>query len=593
MNTTLRNAPSGSLAIFESETGSGKTETSIAHFGRLLELGLVDGCFFALPTRTSAAQIHGRVRWAVDKMFGNGRVPVTLAVPGYLTGGSTGEEIIKSDNASPGPENWHAEMSKRYLASRFAVGTVDQILLSAMHAKHSTLRWSSFGRSLLIVDEVHASDAYMTRILAEVVERHVNRGGHAFLMSATLGSIAAQRFISRTAIATFSSPTLKEATALPYPCIRHVIAGKLTTTPLPPVGRRKSVRIVTRNIMKNAADVAELAAGHVRKGARVLVIRNTVRECVAVQKHLEKLLPPENILRTSNGTNVPHHGRFATEDRVEIDQAIERAFGKNSKRDAVVAVGTQTIEQSLDIDADILITDICPMDVLLQRLGRLHRHTQRMRPEGFEIPTAIALVPDHDLSDFTKKADHGIGTDRAYEQVTQVAITRKEIERRGMLVTPDDNRELVEACTHPESIERFVSENPDYEQQNSKAEGYELARQTAAQSGLRDRDWRYGDHVSDIPKNAASRIGDHGIRLEFKRPCESVLGFNVRGVAIPSYLNKSSPEGLDVVEGLVVTNPCGIEFRVGADLFFYGRYGLEKLNERDQPDRRRPYPGHP
>lgn len=583
---------SGSLAIFESETGSGKTETSLIHFTHLLKLGLVDGCFFALPTRTSAAQIHKRLTHAIGKMYGEQNVPVTLAVPGYMTGNPSDEEIIKSDSAEPDPRDWHAEMSKRYLASRFAVGTIDQILLSALNAKHSTLRWSSFGRSLLIVDEVHASDAYMTQILAQVVEQHTNRGGHTLLMSATLGSVAAEKFISRVVSSEITPASISQAKNLPYPCVRHVISGKLTTTALPTVGRSKSVKIKTASIMHDATEVAELAAQHARKGARVLVIRNTVRECVAVHKHLETLLPPESILQTSNGTNVPHHGRFAPEDRLEIDRAIESTFGKNSNRNGVVAVGTQTIEQSLDIDADILITDICPIDVLLQRLGRLHRHPQRTRPNGYENPKAIVLAPDHDLVAFTKKADHGIGTDRAYDQVVQVAITRNEIEQRKTLVIPDDNREIVEICTHPESIEKFVSENPEYEKQNTKAEGHGLAKQTIAQSGLRDKDWRYGDHVPHIPKRADSRIGDHGIQVRLDRNSKTILGFKIESVPVPNFLSKNSADRVDLDKGLVISNPCGIEFRYGADHFFYGRYGLEKINEQNQSHRGSPDTGH-
>jgi CRISPR-associated endonuclease/helicase Cas3 len=173
--------PSGSLAILESDTGTGKTEAGFYHFAHLLGLGLVDACFFGLPTRTSGAQIHKRIEKAVDAVFGPGRVPVTMAIPGYMTSVGASEALIKSDDGfdrdGVAEGNWHAEASKRYLASRIAVGTVDQVLMAALNSKHSTMRWASFARSLLVIDEVHASDAYMGRILAEVVEQHVARGG--------------------------------------------------------------------------------------------------------------------------------------------------------------------------------------------------------------------------------------------------------------------------------------------------------------------------------------------------------------------------------------------------------------------------------
>ncbi|MDB4914145.1 MAG: CRISPR-associated helicase/endonuclease Cas3, partial [Gemmatimonadetes bacterium] len=183
-----------SITILESETGSGKTEAALARFVTLFSAGKVDGLYFALPTRTAATQMHKRVFDATAMAFTE-PPPVILAVPGYLRVDDTEgrrHELARFDVLWPDAERfryrgWAAEGPKRYLAGCIVVGTVDQVLLSSLRVGHAHMRATSLMRMLLVVDEVHASDAYMTRILEDVLARHRRAGGHALLLSATLG----------------------------------------------------------------------------------------------------------------------------------------------------------------------------------------------------------------------------------------------------------------------------------------------------------------------------------------------------------------------------------------------------------------------
>ena len=156
-----------------------------------------------------------------------------------------------------------------------------------------------------------------------------------------------------------------------------------------------------------------------------------------------------------NGIPAPHHSRFAPDDRKRLDSEIENTFGKNTRKDSVIAVATQTVEQSLDIDADILITDLCPMDVLLQRIGRLHRH-ERNRPEGFETAKCVILTPvERDMSQSIdhngkgSKGNHGLGT--VYQDLRVLEATWRVLEDETIETwnIPEHNRELVERATHP------------------------------------------------------------------------------------------------------------------------------------------------
>ena len=177
----------------------------------MYEAELVDGIYFALPTRSAATQIHDRVRRFVDSAFPEGHRPdVFLAVPGYSHEADDENSTLQDypvwwdqalDDDIHG-RRWAAERPKRYLAAQIAVGTVDQAMLAALKVRHSHMRAACLARNLLVVDEVHASDTYMGTILRALLEAHLGAGGHAVLTSATLGSIARRRWLTAgTAVA--------------------------------------------------------------------------------------------------------------------------------------------------------------------------------------------------------------------------------------------------------------------------------------------------------------------------------------------------------------------------------------------------------
>ena len=148
----------------------------------------------------------------------------------------------------------------------------------------------------------------------------------------------------------------------------------------------------------SAKEAALRAIAAATEGARVLVVRNTVTAAVETWNAVRAAGEDRLLLRVVEGPAL-HHGRFAPEDRKLLDEVVEAALSPQAARRApggVIAIGTQTLEQSLDIDADALITDLCPIDVLLQRIGRLHRH-DLARPRGFETPRCIVSRRKADL----------------------------------------------------------------------------------------------------------------------------------------------------------------------------------------------------
>ena len=587
------------VVVVESETGSGKTEAALWRFARMYDEGLVDGIYFALPTRAAAAQIHGRVkRFAANLFAGQDAPPVVLAVPGYEPDSDAEDIRIEYDEDSAGNRHqetpWASDNPKRYLAAQIAVGTVDQAMMGVLKVKQAHLRASCLARNLLVVDEVHASDAYMRRILEALLEAHTGAGGYALLMSATLGSDARRRLLSAGGPSAMTDAlTLDAAIAEPYPAVSAsgkgiAGVGENSTT--------KTVSVSTRQVMREFDSAAELALNAARAGAKVLVVRNTVGHAVQTQQALERLAGERDkgLLFNLNGVNTLHHGRFAARDRSLLDRRMEAYLGKNARLGGAgcVVVGTQTLEQSLDIDADLLITDLCPMDVLLQRIGRLQRHERDDRPAGYCTPTCIVLTPDNDLSPLLERGQNpdGLGPHGGvYEDLRILEATLRLIVERPEWEIPAMNRELVERATHPAALEAIVQ---SYERQDTElgerwrahandVDGEQIADGLTAKGAIirRDKSFFMDNRevlFGSLEEKIRTRLGDERVDITFDTPQHSPFGqpgsIDRLALSIRWLDGAEAPES---VEARAVGD--FFEFAVGSRRFRYDRLGLHRL----------------
>jgi CRISPR-associated endonuclease/helicase Cas3 len=232
-----------------------------------------------------------------------------------------------------------------------------------------------------------------------------------------------------------------------------------------------------------------------------------------------------------NGVSAPHHSRFAPDDRKRLDHEIEKTFGKKTDKHSIIAVATQTVEQSLDIDADILITDLCPMDVLLQRIGRLHRHEQT-RPDGFETAKCVILTPEErDLSESIdhngkgSKGKHGLGT--VYQDLRTIEATWRVLEDESMVFwnIPEHNRELVERATHPIILRSLVEELVEIGRQHQQhIAGQEFAdKQLPGLVGI-DFSKPFGESgFAEDLKQVKTRLGRDDYRIKLSKGVETAL----------------------------------------------------------------------
>lgn len=593
------------LVIIESETGSGKTEAALWRFARMYEAGLVDGLYFALPTRSAASQIHTRVTDFVRSMFPPDHFPEPiLAVPGYLQAGAVegkhlphyevwwDDQFNSSDLVVK--RRWAAESAKRYLAAQIAVGTVDQAMMAALQVRHAHMRAACLARNLLVVDEVHASDQYMRVVLEGLLDAHVGAGGYACLMSATLGSVAKQRFSAPGRLADGDGTSLHEALEISYPAITTRGAEGEKVVAVGESGQSKAVRVGTLPAMEAFVTVAERGLQAARAGAKVLIVRNTVSFAVQTQQALEERAGPgeQHLLFGVDGVLTLHHGRFAAEDRRCLDAAVEAQIGKCRGAGGRVIVGTQTLEQSLDIDADLLITDLCPMDVLLQRIGRLHRHERDGRPAGYRSPACLVLMPENDdLSPWlTRRKDtNGLGPNGfVYEDLRILEATARLVAEHAANGTswniPCMNRALVERSTHPEALEAITAEMGEgWREHAINMEGAHIANNLTARQVIirRDRSF-YEDNrevvfpTGDTEVKIRTRLGDEGVEhtLDPAAPSPLAADGTIPHIAIPGHmahgLTGEEPVPWKAREG-------GFEFTVGDRRFQYDRLGLRRL----------------
>jgi CRISPR-associated endonuclease/helicase Cas3 len=574
----------GQVVVLESETGSGKTEAALWHFLRLFRAGLVDGLYFALPTRAAATQIHARVSRVIRRLFpGDQAPPVVLAVPGYVRVDDQDARLLPEFkvlwNDDPGAaerhRRWAAENPKRYMAAPIVVGTVDQALLSNLRVPHAHLRSSSLMRHLLVVDEVHASDPYLQALLRSVLAIHRAAGGYALLMSATLGGCARRRLLTDGRA---PMPDLDEALAVPYPVIVSWTDVAERPLAVESLGRDKAVQVTLADRMADPEAVAGLAVEAASRGAKALVIRNTVAAAVATQQALEGAIGPHSpLLFRCADTATLHHARFAREDRGLLDAAIEAQMGRERPRGGIIVVGTQTLEQSLDIDADVLVTDLCPMDVLLQRIGRLHRHRRDDRAADYATPRCIVLTPaSRDLVPLIRRPANGLGS--VYPDLRVIEATWRQLEEHPVLRIPAMNRSLVEHTTHPQCL-RALTEGLGgaWPAHGMKIDGIALGQAGLARLNTIPREVPFGEPemaFADIDEAIRTRLGADDRLVEWGHSVRGPFGAPIRSITVPAHLCGDVPPDADPEPP--ESRDGGLEFRWGDRRFRYDRLGLRR-----------------
>lgn len=516
----------GARLLIESETGSGKTEAALTLYARLRAAGNVGGLMFALPTRATGRAMYDRVVASLKGIYDDGPTPSTALAIGGLPTPGTDPLLLAQPRLAPGPEDrevvqWASSHSKKFLAAEIVVGTIDQALLAALLVKHAHLRLAGLSRHLLVVDELHSYDRYMLEILGRLLDFHSALGGISLFMSATMSGALRNRFAIRDSSVEEHSVAVRR----PYPVlsITQPAAPGWKDVPMASLRDRAPKAVRWRGCAANEGLGAAVQAA--RSGARVCVLRNTVRDARATRDTLMKLGVEPLVWRPKEAAwPVSYHSRYTPADRSLLDVAAVERFGRGGSDAGTILVATQVVEQSLDVDFDLLVTDLAPIDVLVQRFGRLHRNADRgpRRPQAYRRPVAWVIRPADGFSPYldSGSSPHGWGT--VYPYLGDLELTARLLAECEEIVLPRQSRELIEAVYHPEVRIKLATESKAWEKAEQEAAGIDLGQAMhGAQACIRfDETYRENAaHFSDaLEAGISTRLGDDNVRVQLHEP---------------------------------------------------------------------------
>lgn len=461
---------SGQLLILEDITGAGKTETALALTHRLIEAGHADGFYFGLPTMATSNAMFGRVASHYSKMLSDQGQPVSLVlahgaremnetfqqakVAGFRQDANYSED---DESTSLYCNQWLADSRKKALLSPVGVGTIDQPLLAILPSKHQSLRLLGLHRKVLIFDEVHSADEYMFELLDDLLTFHARHGGSAILLSATL----AQKQRARLAKAWLKGAHIEDI-ALPksehFPLATQVtLCGEVREDELS--SRPELSRTIDVEFVHSEADCVNQIVTAVQQRKCVVWIRNSVDDAYrAYQKVQAEIGNQEDCLL--------FHSRFVLGDRKEAENKVLDWFGKSSSqtiRAGKVLIATQVFQESIDADLDVMISDICPIDDLLQRSGRLMRHTRNEQGQHHSniteyrpSPKLIVHAPKWESepeADWLVKSFRN--TQAVYRSPGKLWLSMQKLLQLGCIKMPKHARELIEAVYSDQAMQNI------------------------------------------------------------------------------------------------------------------------------------------
>ncbi|SNR83785.1 CRISPR-associated endonuclease/helicase Cas3 [Haloechinothrix alba] len=453
------------MLVVEAPMGEGKTEAALAAVETLAGTWQAGGVLVALPTQATTDAMFTRiVDWldamgAGDQQVGgsimlsHGKARFNRLFQGLMRSGRTPRDV---GTDLPDVGSKHEVVAHSWLAGRktgqlanFTVGTIDQLLFAGLKARHLMLRHLGLVGKIVLLDEIHAYDAFMNSYLTKVLNWLGYYGVPVIALSATLPARRREELLNAYQAGRGESGSRIDDDAVEtarYPLVSWTEGGRVRSRVAEASGRATTVSVDALN-----DDADALLAGlreALAEGGCALVVRNTVRRVLETAQHLEREFPGEVLVA---------HARFITADRLSKDAELLDRFGSperaSTRPERCVVVASQVVEQSLDVDFDLLVTDLAPIDLMLQRMGRLHRHErgsgQDQRPAG--LRRAHVWVTGADFAQEPPELEPG--AERVYGSyalLRAAAVLRRRF--GGTVELPTDIAPLVQDAYGPDDI---------------------------------------------------------------------------------------------------------------------------------------------
>lgn len=423
------------LAIVEAPMGLGKTEIALGLYAHWSARTGQTGLFVAMPTTATSNQMHGRVADWVGRWFGPDQVPLLVHSRSLLqVPPNTGEDPETNEGADL-RRSWLLPKKRSLLAS-FGVGTVDQALLSVLQTKHFFVRLLGLSHKVVVFDEVHAYDTYMSTLFEHLLRWLRQLGVAVIVLSATLPAATRQRLI-----AAYSGQP-ERVRAAGYPSLSYT-TGVDTETLTLTAGDQPPRRLRVDWIDNGPEAILRLLREALKDGGCAAVICNTVRSAQTVYEALA-----DSEFAQLGEHLILFHARTLQVWRQQTENQVLSLFGPPHKSPArphtAIVVATQVIEQSLDLDFDVMVSELAPIDLLLQRAGRLHRHDRPDRAYPYQLWIA-GQRPGPGVPDLSRSDIH------VYERAVLLASWAALGEQGAEIRLPDDLPALVARVYDPDA----------------------------------------------------------------------------------------------------------------------------------------------
>ena len=448
------------ILIYEATTGSGKTEAALIAAEIMAEKSHRSGLFFALPSQATSNGIFLRMKEWLNKLSSleKGNLGLRLihgkaSLNEEFTSIKPSSNIYEEDKYGVSVNSYFAG-NKLSILDDFTVGTIDQLLLMALKQKYLMLRHLGFSNKVVIIDEAHAYSTYMNIYLDQALKWLGAYKVPVIILSATLPLKRRNELIKAYLLGqNKKSKDIEEPmdfeTEKSYPLVSFTDGNKIIQ--FKDFEKTSSRRFEIIKLDKNESEnIAERIIKDSKNGGVFGIIVNTVKKCQSVAKQLIEIFGEDKVEIL--------HSSFISTERTEKENNLLRIIGKNGKRpDFKIIIGTQVIEQSLDIDFDVLYTDLAPIDLLIQRMGRVHRHKETKRPKNFLNPKAYVM--DSVSYDFYK------GSTYVYQEYI---LMRTEFYLPDEIYIPKDVSDLVQKVYVEDDIEIEETYKELYENKKNK-----------------------------------------------------------------------------------------------------------------------------
>jgi CRISPR-associated endonuclease/helicase Cas3 len=396
------------LFVIEAPTGEGKTETAmtIAEWCGA-QPGIAKGAYFALPTQATSNQLYGRIQEFLEHRYPSQTVLLNLVHSHAQLSEDFSQTVVcrleqtyEEDGTPPGvvASEWFT-YRKRPLLSPWGTGTIDQALMGILRSKHNFVRLLGLAGKTVILDEIHAYDAYTSTLIESLLEWLAALGSPVVAMSATLSQRQRQAFVNAYSRGLGQSAPELEISPYPRLTIYSQSLSQPSTTSFEVSSLNADRKIRLEWIEEE--QIPEILDSQLGDGGTAAVLRTLVGWA---QQTYEDLIPNS----FGQDERLLFHSRFLHFDRKQIEKRCLATYGKQvdrtKPRPRSVCVATQVIEQSLDLDFEFMISDLAPIDLLIQRVGRIWRH-ERVRPLRLTEPILYLIRPnlENDVPDFDAK----------------------------------------------------------------------------------------------------------------------------------------------------------------------------------------------